>query len=705
MRLMNLVMDDIRPFKEFAVKTCKECRFSHGGHMFAAVNGNTVNVFATYTCDNIANLRGHNGKVRSVCWSADDSRVVTCGMDGAVYEWSVRDAKRIGDYVLKSCNYTCAVSAVEGRGTYAVGSDRKLKEIVDSNVVKELDAGGALLTQVVMSNSGRILFTGSESGSVQAWKYPLTGEFTDYPCHSQPVTHMAVTSDDSSLITVGDDGLVILLDIRDKELRGAKRDRELLPFAEEILVTRSDLEEKTNLTNDLRQKVDELNMQNDYQLKLKDMTHSEKLKELQDKMSQEMEAEKARFEALQADKTDTELEYEERLKTTEERHTQQLQQMEATFNQKIMAEVERYQQLVEEKELLNERWDEQNSLLVESHERLVQELTDEYEYKLQEEQLALQRVRDEKEDLVRQLEETKKQVEEDADLEIEELKDKYEVKLAAEREQHLRLKGESGILRKKFADQLKEMEDSKDDNKTLLGKQTELYHTIAMLEKEITGLKKEIRERDETIGDKEKRIYDLKKKNQELEKFKFVLDYKIKELKRQMEPREEEMQNLKRQIKEMNAELERYHKDNAELELTLAERRLRLEGQQKEILQQRQRLKESHAATELYHKELHAVMQYITEPKPLKEAVKALYQRHVTTPPHGLQVDTDMQKEYIRQREYLEKTVDALKTKLDKDLALHHTDSLRILQDNVALIKEINELRREIKALKQVGLH
>ena len=41
-------------------------------------------------------------------------------------------------------------------------------------------------------------------------------------------------------------------------------------------------------------------------------------------------------------------------------------------------------------------------------------------------------------------------------------------------------------------------------------------------------------ERDETIQDKEKRIYDLKKKNQELEKFKFVLDYKIKELKKQV---------------------------------------------------------------------------------------------------------------------------------------------------------------------------
>lgn len=49
----------------------------------------------------------------------------------------------------------------------------------------------------------------------------------------------------------------------------------------------------------------------------------------------------------------------------------------------------------------------------------------------------------------------------------------------------------------------------------------------------------------------EKRIYDLKKKNQELEKFKFVLDYKIKELKKQIEPRENDIMEMKEQIHEV----------------------------------------------------------------------------------------------------------------------------------------------------------
>lgn len=45
-------------------------------------------------------------------------------------------------------------------------------------------------------------------------------------------------------------------------------------------------------------------------------------------------------------------------------------------------------------------------------------------------------------------------------------------------------------------------------------------------------------------------------KPSQLEKFKFVLDYKIKELKRQIEPRENEISDMRHQIEEMDLELE-----------------------------------------------------------------------------------------------------------------------------------------------------
>jgi len=55
--------DDLRVIKEFPIKAAKDCCFSNGGSYFAAVNGNTVHVYDTYTCASIAVLRGHNGKV------------------------------------------------------------------------------------------------------------------------------------------------------------------------------------------------------------------------------------------------------------------------------------------------------------------------------------------------------------------------------------------------------------------------------------------------------------------------------------------------------------------------------------------------------------------------------------------------------------------------------------------------------------------
>merc|ERR1712178_279327 len=51
-------------------------------------------------------------------------------------------------------------------------------------------------------------------------------------------------------------------------------------------------------------------------------------------------------------------------------------------------------------------------------------------------------------------------------------------------------------------------------------------------------------------------------------------------------------------------------------------------------------------------------------------------------------------------RDYLEKSVESLKRKLLKDSDVHRQDNMRILQENVARIREINDLRREINYLK-----
>uniref|UniRef100_A0A8C3TAC3 Cilia- and flagella-associated protein 57 n=1 Tax=Chelydra serpentina TaxID=8475 RepID=A0A8C3TAC3_CHESE len=637
LRLMNLLIDDIRTFKDFTVRGCRECTFSNGGHLFAAVNGNVIHIYSTTSFENVNNLKGHNGKVRSVIWSADDNKLISCGTDGAVYEWSLLTGKRESECVLKSCSYSGVAISPDAKIIFAVGSDQTLKEISDSSILREVPTFDVTYTAIVVSHSGRMVFTGTSMGTIRSMKYPLPvhKEFNEYQAHAGPVTKMSITCDDQFLLTVSEDGCLLIWKVYDKEGRGLKREKEV-GYADEVLITKTDMEEKTQVMLELKTRVEELKMENEYQLRLKDMNYNEKMKELTEKFIQEMESLKTKNQVLKAQKEKQELQYQEQL-----------------------------------------------SELMEKQSREVQDLDD-----------ARQQLRE--------FEETKKQIEEDEDREIQEIKIKYERRLREERESNLRLKGETGIMRKKFNSLQKEIEERSNDIETMRMEQQKLQGVIKSLEKDILGLKREIQERDETIQDKEKRIYDLKKKNQELEKFKFVLDYKIKELKKQIEPRENDIKAMKEQIQEMEGELERFHKQNMQLELNITELRQKLKATDREMHKEQQKERDMEALVKRFKTDLHNCVGFIQEPKKLKEGIRELYDKYVQQADmvEIVGVDTDLQQEYTRQREHLERNLATLKKKVVKESEIHRADNVRIMQENVSLIKEINELRRELKVTR-----
>ena len=202
-----------------------------------------------------------------------------------------------------------------------------------------------------------------------------------------------------------------------------------------------------------------------------------------------------------------------------------------------------------------------------------------------------------------------------------------------------------------------------------------------------------------TIDDKKQRIYDLRKKNQELEKFKFVLDYKIKELRRQIEPRELEIKEMQSQIAEMEAELVQYRHGNETQKLKVQELELKLKGMTNESIKIKEQNVDIESRMMTCQNDLHNVVQQYAsshDMKALKSGLKKAYMKHITKDIVA-EVSTDAHKEYQRQRYYLEKNVDSLKHKLIKDNQVHKKENIRILQENVALIKEINELRKELK--------
>ncbi|KAA3681504.1 uncharacterized protein DEA37_0008655 [Paragonimus westermani] len=606
---------------------------------------------------------------------------------------------RTGESVLKSCSYTSVTVSSDTKTTFAVGSDKSLKEIVDSQITRELVSPDVLLTTVVSSRSGRMLFCGTQTGHLRSFVFPLTdrGDWQDFTGHCAPITKMKLTANDEFLVTVSDDCAVMVWRIQERDGRVTKTEKET-SWAEEILITKTDLEEKNTIMAELKTRVDELKMENEYQLRLKDMNYNERIKELTEKFIQEMETLKTKNQLLKTEKEREEAYHEIQLQEVMEKHSREVQDLESASNQKLMMEYEKYQDLQANSQKKEEDYEKQLRTMEESRERMMEELTEFYDSKLTEKNSAMDTLNREIREQTMEYDVTKRLIEEDADREILETKIRYERRLREEREANARLKGESGIMKKKFSSLQKEIDEHREELKKYHTETQKLNSVIRHLEKDIQGLRKEIQERDETIQDKEKRIYDLKKKNQELEKFKFVLDYKIKELKKQIEPRENDIKNYKEQIQEMEAELERFHKQNGQLEITITELKQKHKSVENELIQERQATRDVEAMVRRVKTDLFNCVGLIQDPKALKSSIVALYKKHIHEDLAGdATVDADIQKEFARQREHLERSVCGLRKKLAKDSELHRIGYVRIMQENVTLIGEINNLRRELK--------
>jgi cilia- and flagella-associated protein 57 len=718
LRLMNLLMEDLRTFKEIPIKGCRECRFSNGGQFFAAVNSNTVQVYKTYTCEVVCNLRGHQSKVRSLCWNEDDSRLVTTGADGTVFEYDItKEGRRLSEWAQKGTSFSCvtayttsdSTSGKQSNTMFVTGSDKMLKEVQNSELTNwntELTnylESNALLGQLVLAPSCQALFAGVSEpdvpGALRCYTFPLNGDYLEYQAHSAAISRVRLTHDEQYLFSAGDDGCLCIFDL--KKTVPSKRDKDAaLGHADEILVTRAFLDDKQAVLLDLERKVEELTGRIDFQLRNRDGYHKEKMAELQEKYSEEIETERRKFEILREEKAEMEMENEEKIRNAEETHAKQTQEYEQAFRQKMLVEEQRFQKLEDDLQREETEWEAQRRKLLQEHTVVIEQIHQEAEKQQRANKDSQDRIIKEKEQAFKHHQETLAQLEQDADREIEELKEMYEQKLAQEKADKVRLRGEAGINQKHHDDLKRIMLGLEDEVRKEKERSNRAEEKIVGLNKDKDSSEKEKHERDKTITDKEQRIYDLKKQNQELEKFRFVLDYKIKELKAQIDPKTADIASMKAQTQAMDDELNDYMRKNKQLALDISQLQMKQRALQEEIKSQKRRLKDDLSLIKRFKLDLSDCMETVAEPKSLKESITKLYQKYITTGSKKLDLDTDMQKEYNRQRDYLEKSVDSLKRKLEKDSQAHRIDNMRIMQENVSLIREINDLRREINALK-----
>ena len=215
-------------------------------------------------------------------------------------------------------------------------------------------------------------------------------------------------------------------------------------------------------------------------------------------------------------------------------------------------------------------------------------------------------------------------------------------------------------------------------------------------------MKSELDERERTIRDKQQKIDQYRKQTQELEKFKFVLDYKIKELKSRIGPRMKVIQGLQEQKTKMDNESKHFFVVNENLRLIVRDMRLKREGMQKEMADTQEKIKKQEEYKQQFKDEVYEVLNnHLNDYKRLKKGIKRLHRIYVLKEANQNEIrETDLHEEHNDMRESMEKNIEHMRTSLKKGKQIHADAYQRIQKDNVSLLGDINSLRKEEKSLK-----
>ena len=180
----------------------------------------------------------------------------------------------------------------------------------------------------------------------------------------------------------------------------------------------------------------------------------------------------------------------------------------------------------------------------------------------------------------------------------------------------------------------------------------EISHTNRWRQ-DIQSMENELIERERTIKDKQKKIDQYFKQTQELEKFKFVLDYKIKELKSRIGPRMKIIQGLQEQKNKMDTESKHFNIVNNNLKLIVLDMRLKGQGMQKEMGGTLDKINQQQEYMKKFKNDVYDILNnHLNDYKKLKRGIKRLHRIYVIEEHNQKETgDNDIDKDHKVKRE------------------------------------------------------
>ncbi|XP_034157779.2 cilia- and flagella-associated protein 57-like [Pangasianodon hypophthalmus] len=698
--LMNLLSDNIRTVQTFATSNCTECVFNHDGNMFAAVNKNVIHIYNIRTGEKL-DLNGHRKKVQTVKWSNDDRRLVSCGIDGAVYVWNTLT----GDYENRNetkCSYT-DVTFSPNTGSVLAVDHFNLKEIHNERIRWEMASDGVTYTAISMTRSGQTVFIGTAAGTVRVIEYPFGKEttWTEHLAHSGPITKMVVTPGDQYLLTASEDGTLLIWTITGQEGRTMEMVKEI-DYAEEVLCTKAYLDEKDQTIHELKSHIKGLKVEHEYKLNVKDMDCNKKMNNITQNYLQQIEALKDQIQVLTTEKENQRVCHQKALTEMKEKHSKELKDKDLSYSGRMILEYDKYRELEQKMQKMQQKHEKNLHEAEDSHLRAMEDRKQAYEARLQELQAKLEWE-------VKNSEEKQMKIKDNAESELMEICHDYDHDLQVEKETKLRVQCDMKLMERKISrywTMKREINDQgfkicklEEEVKNLRDQLKNATNNIEDLTKEMEEQSKIISDRDRYIEELhetiEKQEMSLEQKQEELVKMileskKHEEESKLKSDKErsEVERLEKEVQENKETFKEIAADVVRVKKKNEEI---IGGLKQKLKSKDKALLIERHRVRTVDVLVQRMKGDIQNCARFIQEPKKLKESFSELHARYVHKPDVTIEVDAEVMQEHTMQMEHFQKILDSQKTRQAKEIKHEKARYSKIVKESGFLIEQLKE--------------
>jgi len=668
----------------------------------------------------IHTIRQHSAPVTGVAFDAQDSQMATCGVDGCAYLWSTVTWHRVGEKISRNTEYSCCsfspsgsliCAAVENNKTF-LRPFRKVEYDNSSGLAMRESQADLMLPQGTRicslihagdDGASTTLIASTSQGTVMVFPYPLEDSvFDEHGLHVGACGHIALSCDGRSLMSVGGDGGVFVLNLKGlarAEGEGDDGGR----AADVVLINSSTITEQKRyiskmeqenrlLSQELESRVERIQAEHDAEMKAKRERDRREIADLTRKL------EAANNTVSQKDREGLRV-----IKSLEASHVAAADQLEALYEKKIAFEAERYTALQSE---INEVHKER------------EKIEDRARVEFDKEKLRIQaEVERQRHALQVEIDKLQQRLEfaqhhYQAILFMTEQDHNEEVSLIHRSNVEEVAKHKSTVHQlKKEADALCRGLDLMEKDKDQISKaQVDSHRKIEKLEFEVQALKKTVeglhverKEREATLVEKEKKIGEYKVKVSTLKKFKNVLDHRLREVSDSLQPKDRQITRLKAQLVELEGEFEKTLADQRTLQANVEVKQQNIERLQGEVSKLADTVRARDRVAEQFRNDL---MRVVENPD-LREwpgTIKVMYRRYVLEDKVAGKGDKGDQhertlEELDRQMRLMEKKIRSLAVKGGRRELACKQDLQKKAKENSELIWELNELRAEKKSM------